>query len=123
MDEKSEMLSDVCQFVKQDKGRCKRRVSSGQSFCWQHAHGLRAKWRSLTKNQALGLSLVSVISLAATIGFGIVSVLPKSQPISKTQVWSSGESSPNVVDNQGKVSIQTAAPEKKPAQAKTAKKP
>ena len=42
--------------------RCKRRTSAGESLCWQHAHGLRHKWRSLTRNQTI-LFLLALLGI------------------------------------------------------------
>ena len=47
----------ACQFTKADGSRCKRSVQSGSKYCWQHAHGLRAKLRALTRKQAVNFFL------------------------------------------------------------------
>jgi len=99
--------SDLCQFVKQNKERCRRPLATGQTFCWQHAHGLRAKWQSLPRSKAVGFSL-SLLSLVATIGFGVWDLFLKPRPVPAVQVQSSGDNSPNVVDNQGSVTIQNS---------------
>jgi len=116
------MLSEQCQFVKQNTERCKRPIAVGQAFCWQHARGLQAKWRSLTRNQTLGFSIIGVLSLAATIIFGILSLLPKTPAAHSIQVQSFGDNSPNVVDNQGSVLIQSSSEEKKPPKPPGGKK-
>jgi hypothetical protein len=61
-----------CHFIKDDGVPCKRRVSSDETYCWQHSHGLRHKWRSLTRNQSV-VFLVGVLGLLATIGLGLPS--------------------------------------------------
>jgi hypothetical protein len=60
----------TCQFVKSNRMYCKRRIAEGEKFCWQHAHGLRAKWRSLTRNESL-LFVIGVLGLFATIALGL----------------------------------------------------
>jgi hypothetical protein len=99
------MVSNPCEFVKRNNERCKRSVATGQKFCWQHSHGLRAKWRSLTRNQTIGFCIAAA-SLTATLWFGISSQLPKPTMAPTVNVQSSGDQSPNVVDNKGKVDIQ-----------------
>lgn len=69
------MNSRLCQYVKPDGVGCKRPVAVGQKFCWQHSHGIRAKFRSLTRNQTI-IFWVGVAGLVATLGFGILSLLP-----------------------------------------------
>jgi hypothetical protein len=104
------MPSNRCQFTKLDNERCKRSVALGKRFCWQHAHGLRAKWQSLTRNQTI-LFLVGVAGLAATLWFGFHGV-PSTTVTNKTiHVQSSGDQSPNIVDNQGKVDIHNQKPD------------
>jgi hypothetical protein len=94
----------TCRFEKPNQERCKRRVARGQKFCWQHVRGLRAKWHSLTRNQTIAF-YIGVASLAATLWFGIPGLLPKTTAPT-VHVQSSGDQSPNVVDNKGKVEIQ-----------------
>jgi hypothetical protein len=105
-----------CQFVKRNGEQCRHFVAPGQQSCWQHAKGWRAKLRSLTRSQAVGFS-VAVLSLLTTVGFGIWAILPKtplpSPPTTNISVQSSGDNSPNVVDNQGSVTIQPAPSKKK----------
>jgi hypothetical protein len=98
------MPSNICQFVKQNDERCKRSAATGQRFCWQHTRGLLAKWHSLTRKQTIGF-YIGVASLAATLFFGILSLLP-TKVVPTVNVQSSGDQSPNVVDNKGKVEIQ-----------------
>ena len=59
----------TCQFLRPNNERCKRTVARGQKFCWQHAHGLLAAWRSLTGNQTV-VFLMAVVGMAATFWFG-----------------------------------------------------
>ena len=101
--------TDTCQFVKSNQEGCKRRVATGQKYCWQHSHGCGARWRSLTRSQVIGF-YVAVASLAATLWFGIGTVIPhtSSQAI---QVHSSGNQSPNIVNNEGKVDIHNQQPD------------
>jgi hypothetical protein len=111
------MPSNTCQFVKQNNEGCKRPVAAGQNFCWQHARGLSAKWHSLTRKQTVGF-YIGLASLAATVWFGIHSV----PPVNNIQVQSSGDQSPNVVDNEGKVEIhnQQSGGTQKPKSGKSA---
>ena len=69
-----DVVVDQCQFVKVNAERCKRHVAAGQKLCWQHAHGLRARWRSLTGNQAIGF-LIGVAGIFLTCGFGVQGLL------------------------------------------------
>src|SRR5207253_4084742 len=94
-----------CQFVKRNEKRCKRAVAPGQKLCWQHSHGLRAKWRSLTRNQTLAF-LIAVGSFAATVWFGLSALAPPAFRGRAIHVQSTGDNSPNVVDNRGNVTIQ-----------------
>jgi hypothetical protein len=109
--------------VKQNKEQCKRSVAAGQAYCWQHAHGLRAKLRSLPRNHAL-LFALAVLSVAATAGFGLWDVFVKPPAPHVVHVQSSGDNSPNVVDNNGSVTIQNSQADssdhksKKPASGK-----
>ena len=59
-----------CVASKADGTPCSRTVAKGQRHCWQHAHGLRAKFRALIRNQPLtfGLAtLIGVLGLSATL--------------------------------------------------------
>jgi hypothetical protein len=46
--------------------RCQRLVSPGAKFCWQHAQGVRQRWRSLTRNQSIvfGLTVLGIVGTA-----------------------------------------------------------
>ena len=68
------MPVEQCQFVKVDTERCRRHVATGQRFCWQHAHGLRARWRSLTRNQTIVFWL-TVAGIVITSWFGVQNLL------------------------------------------------
>jgi hypothetical protein len=48
---------ETCQSLNRDGSPCKRAVHPGVRRCRQHAHGFKAKLRSLTKNQALAFVL------------------------------------------------------------------
>jgi hypothetical protein len=102
-------MHGLCQFVKQNNERCRRSVVAGQTFCWQHARGLRAKWRSLPRSKAVAFSL-SCLSLIATVGFGIWDIFlkPQPHPSPAVHIQSTGDNSPNIVDNQGSVTIQNS---------------
>src|SRR5258708_88339 len=56
----------TCTFKLKDKTRCRRRVAAGRRFCWQHSHGWKAKWRSLTRSQTVTF-FVGLISLVLGI--------------------------------------------------------
>lgn len=56
----------TCQSVTPNHTYCKRKIAVGEKFCWQHAHGLKAKWRSLTRNESL-LFVIGVLGLLFTI--------------------------------------------------------
>jgi hypothetical protein len=62
----------ICQRRRPNQERCKRTVARGQKFCWQHAHGLLAAWRSLTRNQTVVflMAVVGVVGVVATFWFG-----------------------------------------------------
>lgn len=55
---------------------------------------------------------VAILSLAATVGFGVWDLFLKPRPVSSIHVQSSGGNSPNIVDNQGNVTIQTPEEDK-----------
>src|SRR5580700_8925518 len=99
------MPSNACQFVKQNNDRCKRFTALSEKFCWQHSHGLRTRWRALTRSQTVGFCL-SAASLVVGLLFGVYSLLPRAVKTPSIHVESSGDQSPNVVDNKGKVEIQ-----------------
>jgi hypothetical protein len=99
----NESRKGSCNFVKKNEQMCRRPVAVGQAFCWQHARGLSARYKSLTRSQGVAFWM-AVLSVLATIVFGVVGLLPDA---GKTiRVKSYGDQSPNVIDNQGKVEIQ-----------------
>ena len=98
-----------CQAIKKDHLRCSRTVSVGQQVCWQHAEGWLAKWRALTRNQALAFCL-TVCSVLATMIFGIIPILRSAGKPPIVHVGSSGTQSPNVVNNSGSVTINKEQP-------------
>jgi len=59
----------TCKGLKSDGTLCRRRVSPGQRVCYQHAVGLRAKWRALPTNKRavfwIGI-VVGVVSIVMT---------------------------------------------------------
>jgi hypothetical protein len=92
----------TCQYVKGNDEKCKRSVSIGQTLCWQHARGW-SRWRSLTLGHKL-----AILSILVAIVFGVQRILSSGPvPASSVNVQSSGDNSPNVVGNSGKVDIQT----------------
>ncbi len=70
-------MNSSCGFIKKNQQRCKRSIAEGQRFCWQHARGIRARWRSLTRNQSLIFAL-TILGVFATFAFGIYSLLQSS---------------------------------------------
>ena len=94
-----------CQARTRDQKQCTRSVAAGQQFCWQHALGWRAKWRSLTRNQTV-VFVLALSGIALTAFFGIIPLFSHSKsPSVVQQIQSSGDRSPNVVDNSGSVNI------------------
>jgi hypothetical protein len=59
-----------CQSCTIDGEQCKRTVSVGQRFCFQHLHGWRAKLRAISRNPSAAFCL-SVLSLAITIATSV----------------------------------------------------
>lgn len=107
------MNSETCQGIKPNKKNCKRSVKTGQTLCWQHAKGLSGKFRSLTLAHKL-----TILSITVAIFFGVQRILSSGHPaVSNTNVQSSGDNSPNVVGNSGKVDIQTG--QSRPQKSKT----
>jgi hypothetical protein len=94
--------------VKKNSERCKRPVAEGKPLCWQHAIGAHDKWYSRTPTQAF-FSWIGIVGVLATFGFGIYSVFQK--PASVVHVKSSGDQSPNIVDNSGEVKINNGQPQ------------
>lgn len=68
------------QSLNRDGSQCKRRIHAGATRCWQHAHGIKAKWRSLTKNQALTfiLTIASIFIplVMLFVGSTVIGLLP-----------------------------------------------
>lgn len=60
----------TCAFKLKREARCKRRVASGQRFCWQHSHGWKAKWRSLSRSQTAGL-FIGLAGIVITLVLGV----------------------------------------------------
>jgi len=103
--ESNGMASESCQFVKPNSERCKRSVAAGEKFCWQHSRGVRARWRSLTRNQAV-IFCIGVAGLAATLWFGMRNSLPGNWKGRESHVQPSRDQPANVVVNQGKGEIE-----------------
>jgi hypothetical protein len=109
-------MSETCQGIKPNKATCKRSVATGQTLCWQHARGLSGKLRSLTLAHKL-----TILSITVAIFFGVQRMLSSGPSISNTRVQSSGDNSPNVVGNSGKVDIQTGQSQPKKPKTGTQK--
>jgi hypothetical protein len=58
-----------CEEITSKGIRCRRPVNPGERLCWQHAHGLKKKWRALTQNQSIlfVLTLVGVVGVPVTL--------------------------------------------------------
>jgi hypothetical protein len=63
--QKQPIKRDFCRSRNHDGSQCRRPVHPGTSNCWQHTHDLKAKWCSLTKNQAVTFILTIVSFLLA----------------------------------------------------------
>jgi hypothetical protein len=59
---------NTCQFRKANHEFCKRGVTGGEDKCWQHASGWLHKWKSLTRNQALGFILLLIFGIPSIPG-------------------------------------------------------
>jgi len=55
-----------CQAAKADGASCSRTVAMGQKYCWQHAHGLGAKFRALTRSQTV-VFVLAVLSILVSL--------------------------------------------------------
>lgn len=78
----------TCQFRKADEELCRRSVSRGEDYCWQHANSLRHKWKSLTRNQTI-LFLIAVLGLpiaVASLLWGPLHPAPSKEEIAKEVV-------------------------------------
>jgi hypothetical protein len=56
------MRKPTCNFLKTNGAYCKRPIAHGAITCWQHAHGSKRKWKSLTRNQTL-LFLLALLGI------------------------------------------------------------
>jgi hypothetical protein len=94
--------------------RCLRKVSSGASLCWQHARGIRAKYASLSRNQQVVFA-VSLLGVILTVVFFFIQFKqPQSHSsVTDVHVESHGDNSPNVVNNDGEVQINSRDQNKK----------
>ena len=59
---RADLNKPTCRFVKANGELCKRPTAYGEITCWQHAHGLTRKWKSLTKNQTI-LFLLALLGI------------------------------------------------------------
>jgi hypothetical protein len=64
---KQPVRANICQSRKADGTLCQRRINPGTKHCWQHAHGLKAKWRSFTRNQTVRFVLTTVLGLLLAV--------------------------------------------------------
>jgi hypothetical protein len=96
-----------CQFQKANGEYCKKQVARGETHCHWHASGFKSKIKSLERSHRLGFWL-GVAAFLATLGFGGLEVwqyLYRTTP--NTVIGnSSGDNSPNILDNHGSVTIQ-----------------
>ena len=62
------MSKPTCKFLKANGAYCKRPTAHGENTCWQHANGLKHRWKSLTRNQTARflLALLGIPSLCIT---------------------------------------------------------
>jgi hypothetical protein len=99
----------TCQFLKANGEYCKKRVGRGESRCYWHASGFKAKVKSLERSHKV-VFWMGVVALAATLGFGALDVVwhyhARNTPTNITGI-SSGDNSPNIIDNHGSVTIQS----------------
>jgi hypothetical protein len=58
---------------------------NGAKFCWQHSHGVRAKLRSLTRNQEITFGLTA-IGVLATLWFGISPIVFAKEALAEVRV-------------------------------------
>jgi len=86
--------------------KCKHSVALGQSLCWQHAKGW-SKLRSLTPAHKL-----SILAILVALFFGFQRML-SSAPSPSVNLHSSGDNSPNIGGNTGKVDVQINQPPQK----------
>jgi hypothetical protein len=114
------MPSDTCQFVKSNNEGCKHAVAVGQKFCWQHSHGVWARWRSLTRNQTAAF-LIGVTGLVIGI-WGLWVAIHPPKPMANRKVHSLGvritirvppevevESAQRLIDNEESVFLYLVA--------------
>lgn len=108
------MPSESCQFVKPNSERCKHSVAAGEKFCWQHCRGVRARWRSLTRNQTIVFCIAvaslafGAAGLAATLWFGIRSHHPRvgvNQTKATGEAKTAGPCSPAVTGSNNRIII------------------
>jgi hypothetical protein len=104
-----ESMNGGCQFVKKDQQKCKRSVALGQRFCWQHR--LPSKWRSLSTLKKRLIVWIGVLGSLASL----YALLPHDKT-SNVSIQTSGDHSPVVQDNQGRVEFnepQSSQPKQK----------
>jgi hypothetical protein len=64
-----ELQPSTCQARKKNGEFCKRSVTEGEEFCWQHATSLAHRVKSLTRNQWTG-----ILGILLTLVFGLLAV-------------------------------------------------
>src|ERR1700733_6407948 len=97
----------TCQYIKTNGENCKHSVALGQSLCWQHAKGW-SRLRSLTLAHKL-----TILSIFIAVFFGVQRMLSSPTSSPSVNLQSSGDNSPNVGGNTGKVDVQINPPPSK----------
>lgn len=117
-------MPNNCQFRKSDGSLCKRGIAEHERFCWQHASGLMRKWRSLTRNQSIAfvLGILSLVGLPSAYWSYKGSKKSASPASSTSVVQSNGANSPNILGNQGPVTIDSGDSATKKKQTKESPK-
>jgi hypothetical protein len=66
-------VKSTCHYILKPGQTCRRSVPSGSFYCHQHARGWRARFRALTRSQAIifFLAVVGALGVLITIGFGV----------------------------------------------------
>jgi hypothetical protein len=62
------LQATTCQFEKSNGQPCRRTIRIGGKFCWQHARGLKTRWRALTRNQTI-IFLLTVVGVLDGLPF------------------------------------------------------
>jgi hypothetical protein len=77
--------TSTCTSTSRNGTSCKRNVRTGQIVCWQHARGLKARWKSLSSRQRLGFAL-TVVGIILTVAFGLSPIWIPSKPQAMTNI-------------------------------------